>query len=51
LVKIDKLDKINGFLYLSSIDLIDGTPILDVKPYIPSHDQPMEKVLIADWVE
>ncbi len=25
-------------LYFSEIDLVDGTPILDVKPYIPAYD-------------
>lgn len=27
-------------LYLSGIDLLDGTPVLDIKPYIPSYDIP-----------
>lgn len=27
-------------LYLSGIDLLDGTPILDIKPYIPEYDTP-----------
>ncbi|GAB6018411.1 hypothetical protein CHUAL_000126 [Chamberlinius hualienensis] len=36
-----KLDKIEGdTLYLSGIDMIDGTPILDIKPYIPCYDDP-----------
>lgn len=33
LVKIE-----NGTIHLSGIDLVDGTPILDVKPYIPGSD-------------
>jgi tRNA-Thr(GGU) m(6)t(6)A37 methyltransferase TsaA len=34
-----KLDRIDGnTLYLSGVDLVDGTPILDVKPYLPSSD-------------
>lgn len=34
-----KLDKVDGdTLYLSDIDMIDGTPILDIKPYIPDYD-------------
>lgn len=28
-------------LYVSGIDLIDGTPILDIKPYIPNYDNPI----------
>lgn len=27
-------------LHLSDIDMIDGTPVLDVKPYIPEYDSP-----------
>lgn len=27
-------------LYLSDIDMIDGTPVLDIKPYIPDYDSP-----------
>jgi hypothetical protein len=25
-------------LYVSGIDLLDGTPVLDIKPYIPAFD-------------
>ncbi|XP_071167302.1 tRNA (adenine(37)-N6)-methyltransferase-like [Mytilus edulis] len=36
-----KLDSIEGsILHLSGIDLLDGTPVLDIKPYIPSYDIP-----------
>lgn len=27
-------------VYLSGIDLLDGTPVIDIKPYIPSYDVP-----------
>lgn len=34
-----KLDHIHaGRLYVSGIDLVDGTPIVDIKPYIPYAD-------------
>lgn len=34
-----KLDKVVGdTIYLSDIDMIDGTPVLDIKPYIPAYD-------------
>ena len=37
-----KLDGIIGnTLLLSGIDLLDGTPVLDVKPYIPDYDKPL----------
>ncbi len=38
-VKLDHIDRReSGRLYLSGVDLIDGTPILDIKPYLPSAD-------------
>ncbi|XP_054716967.1 tRNA (adenine(37)-N6)-methyltransferase-like [Uloborus diversus] len=41
-LSLTKLDKINGnTLYLSGIDLLDGTPVLDIKPYIPHYDIPI----------
>lgn len=33
LVRLEKIEA--GVLYLSGADLVDGTPILDVKPYLP----------------
>jgi tRNA-Thr(GGU) m(6)t(6)A37 methyltransferase TsaA len=33
LVKLEKIE--NSILYFSGIDLVDGTPILDIKPYLP----------------
>ena len=39
-MKLDGLDFQNGvMLLLSGIDLLDGTPILDIKPYIPYADK------------
>lgn len=36
-----KLDGIVGnTLLLSGIDLLDGTPVLDIKPYVPDYDAP-----------
>jgi tRNA-Thr(GGU) m(6)t(6)A37 methyltransferase TsaA len=38
-LSLAKLVKVEGdTIYLSGIDLVDGTPILDVKPYIPDSD-------------
>ncbi|WP_407311837.1 tRNA (N6-threonylcarbamoyladenosine(37)-N6)-methyltransferase TrmO [Pseudomonas sp. nanlin1] len=36
-VRLDKVEP--GRLWLSGIDLLDGTPILDIKPYVPYADQ------------
>ena len=35
-VKLDKVEP--GKLWLSGIDLLDGTPVLDIKPYVPYAD-------------
>ena len=35
-VRLDKVEA--GRLYLSGIDLLDGTPVLDIKPYVPYAD-------------
>ena len=38
-VKLDSIDINNGVrLNVSGIDLVDGTPIFDIKPYIPYSD-------------
>ncbi len=39
-VKLDKVDVNNGqvVLYLSGVDLLDGTPVVDIKPYVPYVD-------------
>lgn len=38
-LSLARLVKVSGdTLHLSGIDLVDGTPILDVKPYIPESD-------------
>ena len=35
-VKLEKI--VDGNLYLSGTDAFDGTPVLDIKPYLPSVD-------------
>ena len=37
LVKLDKIE--NNILYISNIDIIDGTPLLDIKPYIEERNR------------
>lgn len=38
LVEIDKVE--NSAIYFSGTDMVDGTPVLDIKPYIPFYDAP-----------
>ncbi|XP_054460796.1 tRNA (adenine(37)-N6)-methyltransferase [Anoplopoma fimbria] len=40
-----RLDKIDGdTIHLSNIDMIAGTPVLDIKPYIPEYDNPHSRM-------
>ena len=38
LIKIEKTDKEGSILIVSGADLLDGTPIYDIKPYLPFTD-------------
>lgn len=35
-IKLEKIE--NGILHVSGIDAFNGTPVLDIKPYLPSID-------------
>lgn len=46
-VKLERVEA--GRLHLSGIDLLDGTPVLDIKPYVPYADRvPEARNAIAD---
>jgi len=34
---------------VASLDILDGTPLIDIKPYIPQFDAP--RVLKGGWLE
>ena len=38
LARILSIDKRTRTVYLSCCDLVDGTPVLDIKPYVPAYD-------------
>lgn len=42
LVRIVDIDSATGVLRIDAIDVLDGTPLLDIKPYLPSVDRPAE---------
>lgn len=42
LARIQKVDPFNKTIEVSEIDLLDGTPIYDVKPYLGYADRPQE---------
>lgn len=36
-------------LYFTDVDMLDGTPLIDIKPYIKYFDQP--KNVVSGWLE
>ncbi|XP_056266349.1 tRNA (adenine(37)-N6)-methyltransferase isoform X2 [Pseudoliparis swirei] len=47
-----RLDKIVGdTIHLSNIDMIAGTPVLDIKPYIPEYDNPDSRMSSDETVD
>ena len=43
------IDEINGVITVPWIDAFDGTPILDIKPYIPISDR-VRDVEVPEWL-
>ncbi len=39
----------NNILYIKNVDILDGTPLLDIKPYVPEFDRPT--VHGVGWLE
>ena len=37
IVRLTKIE--DNILYIQDVDIIDGTPVLDIKPYVPKFDQ------------
>jgi len=49
-----RLQSVQGdTLHLQGVDLVDKTPVLDIKPYIPTYDAPdaAHDVRVAPWVD
>jgi tRNA-Thr(GGU) m(6)t(6)A37 methyltransferase TsaA len=36
IVRLMKIER--GFIHIQDVDIIDGTPLLDIKPYVPAFD-------------
>lgn len=47
LVKLERIEK--GYVYISGIDIVDGTPILDIKPYLNYVESVPDAV--SGWVQ
>lgn len=46
-VQLDKIE--NNVLYIRNVDILDGTPLLDIKPYVPEFDAQMK--VRTGWIE
>jgi len=49
-ISIVRLVRVEGnILHIQDIDIVDGTPLLDIKPYVPEFD--IRKVEKTGWLE
>ncbi len=47
IVQLDKIE--DGVLHIKNVDILDGTPLLDIKPYVPEFDA--EVKVRTGWLE
>ncbi|MCF8303791.1 MAG: tRNA (N6-threonylcarbamoyladenosine(37)-N6)-methyltransferase TrmO [Bacteroidales bacterium] len=47
IVELERIE--NGILYISNVDMLDGTPLLDIKPHVPFFDD--QKEVRIGWLE
>lgn len=47
IVQLDKVE--NGVLHIQNVDILDGTPLLDIKPYVPEFDAQVN--VRTGWLE
>ncbi|MHA1205433.1 MAG: TrmO family methyltransferase domain-containing protein [Candidatus Heimdallarchaeaceae archaeon] len=36
-------------MFIDRIDAIDGTPVLDIKPYLPGDSVPIDEIKLPEW--
>jgi len=46
-VRLDGME--DGILHVDGVDMVDGTPLLDIKPYVPEFDAPTD--VRTGWLE
>lgn len=46
-VQLDSIE--NGVLHIQNVDILDGTPLLDIKPYVPEFDSAAD--IRTGWLE
>jgi len=48
-VKLISAEK--NMIRVEGLDVIDKTPILDIKPYLPDYDSPEGRIKMPDWTK
>lgn len=48
-VRVEAVDLPKGQLHLTGVDFVDGTPVLDIKPYVPFYDC-IPEATVPRWV-
>jgi tRNA-Thr(GGU) m(6)t(6)A37 methyltransferase TsaA len=48
-VQLDRVE--NGLLHIRNVDMLDGTPLLDIKPYVPEFDAHAQVEVRTGWLE
>ncbi len=48
-VRLEKIEE--NMIYISNVDVVDGTPLLDIKPYIPHFDTSEDEEVCIGWFE
>ena len=51
MARVEEVSIKQKHIILSGIDLVSGTPILDIKPYVPYHDSAEKPIRIAKWID
>lgn len=46
-VQVDRVE--DGMIHIVNVDILDGTPLLDIKPYVPEFDSPT--AIRLGWLE
>ena len=47
IVQLERIE--NGVLYVQNVDMLDGTPLFDIKPYVPEFDD--QVAVRTGWLE
>ena len=46
---VELVKRLGNIITVKGLDIVNGTPILDIKPYTPQYDE-VEKPKVPDWI-